>query len=275
MEENRKGPGIFYAVVGVATLVVAIIGATFAFFSASASNGTDIQGTTAQAGGLNLKVTPLTGGVDGGKTVNMIPLNINDTETKNEQFAQAITNGCVDKNGNRVCQIYAIKVANKSNTAKIQVTGELSLKSGAKNVMWKLIELGNVGTYTFTPDGGAGTEIDTIAFTNGATTGTEVDAYAEDHVATADGKTTGTGFITVEGNSNSTTRTKTGTATAEFSQDLGFTAADCSHVYYVLVWLEETGAEQEDDDANKSYEGTVTFSAVDANGNTSGLTASF
>lgn len=275
MEENRKGPGIFYAVVGVATLVVAIIGATFAFFSASASNGTDIKGTTAQAGGLNLKVTPLTKGVVDGKTANMIPLNINDTETKNEQFAQAITNGCVDKNGNRVCQIYAIKVANKSNTAKIQVTGELSLKSDAQNVMWKLIELGNVGTYTFTPDGGAGTEEDHIEFVNGTTTGTEVDAYAEDHVATADGKTTGTGFITVEGNSNSTTRTKTNTATAKFSQDLGFTAADCSHVYYVLVWLEETGAEQEDDDANKSYEGTVTFSAVDANGHTSGLTASF
>ena len=36
-ENNRKGPGIFYAVVGVATLVVAIIGATFAYFSASKS----------------------------------------------------------------------------------------------------------------------------------------------------------------------------------------------------------------------------------------------
>ena len=34
MEENRKGTGVFYAVVGVATLVVAIIGATFAYFSA-------------------------------------------------------------------------------------------------------------------------------------------------------------------------------------------------------------------------------------------------
>ena len=38
MEENRKGPGVFYAVVGVATLVVAIIGATFAYF-ASTTNG--------------------------------------------------------------------------------------------------------------------------------------------------------------------------------------------------------------------------------------------
>ena len=32
-DNNRKGPGVFYAVVGVATLGVAIIGATFAFFS--------------------------------------------------------------------------------------------------------------------------------------------------------------------------------------------------------------------------------------------------
>ena len=34
--ENNNGRGIFYGVIGVATLVVAIIGATFAFFAASA-----------------------------------------------------------------------------------------------------------------------------------------------------------------------------------------------------------------------------------------------
>ena len=46
-ENNRKGPGVFYAVVGVATLVVAIIGATFAYFSAQASTGAeDIKGST-------------------------------------------------------------------------------------------------------------------------------------------------------------------------------------------------------------------------------------
>ena len=36
--ENNNGKGIFYGVIGVATLVVAIIGATFAYF-ASATNG--------------------------------------------------------------------------------------------------------------------------------------------------------------------------------------------------------------------------------------------
>ena len=60
MEENsRKGPGVFYAVVGVATLVVAIIGATFAFFSASTGqqgSGT-VQGQTQNISGASLTLT--------------------------------------------------------------------------------------------------------------------------------------------------------------------------------------------------------------------------
>ena len=68
-ENNRKGPGIFYAVVGVATLVVAIIGATFAYFSASKSAAVP-QGTTASAGGIDLTVTPVTD-----TNSNLIPLN--------------------------------------------------------------------------------------------------------------------------------------------------------------------------------------------------------
>lgn len=36
MEENKKGANTLYAVIGIATLVVAIIGATFAYFSATA-----------------------------------------------------------------------------------------------------------------------------------------------------------------------------------------------------------------------------------------------
>ena len=41
--ENNNGRGIFYGVIGVATLVVAIIGATFAYFSASAANNNAIS----------------------------------------------------------------------------------------------------------------------------------------------------------------------------------------------------------------------------------------
>ena len=56
--ENKNGQGIFYGVIGVATLVVAIIGATFAYFSASVTgNGDNIEGNTANvAGDLSLEV---------------------------------------------------------------------------------------------------------------------------------------------------------------------------------------------------------------------------
>ena len=38
--ENNNGKGIFYGVIGVATLVVAIIGATFAYFASTANGNT-------------------------------------------------------------------------------------------------------------------------------------------------------------------------------------------------------------------------------------------
>ena len=50
MNENNNGRGLFYGVIGVATLIVAIIGATFAYFSVSANiaNNSDIAGSTVE-----------------------------------------------------------------------------------------------------------------------------------------------------------------------------------------------------------------------------------
>ena len=238
MEENRKGPGVFYAVVGVATLVVAIIGATFAYFSATASNKEAITGNTAEAGGVELTITPVTT-----TGTNMLPLNLMDNTKATDpatgaadQFADALgaTKGasCKDSNGNNVCQVYSITVKNKSTTSTVQVRGTLNLASEATNMKWQLLE---TGTSTARAD-----------------FATVVDKGV-------------TGDVTVGGNTGATGK-------AAASQNL---AAEASATYYVLVWLEETGAAQETADASKSFTGTVTFNAVDASGKTSGLTASF
>ena len=238
MEENRKGPGVFYAVVGVATLVVAIIGATFAYFSASASDNKVITGNTAEAGGVELTITPVTT-----TGTNMLPLNLMDNTKATDpatgaadQFADALgaTKGtsCKDSNGNNVCQVYSITVKNKSTTSTVQVRGTLNLASEATNMKWQLLE---TGTSTARAD-----------------FATVVDKGV-------------TGDVTVGGNTGATGK-------AAASQNL---AAEASATYYVLVWLEETGAAQETADASKSFTGTVTFNAVDASGKTSGLTASF
>ena len=237
--ENKNGQGIFYGVIGVATLVVAIIGATFAYFSASATSNADITGTTAAAGGITLTVTPVTN-----TGSNLIPLNLVTGDTAGvdtvDQFADAIgsTKGasCVDSNGNNVCQVYSITVTNSSTTSSVQVRGTLNLTgTNTKNMKWQLL--------------------------TDATSTTRADyatVVAQDTV----------GNITVGGNTGTT-----GSAAA--SKTLGFTSPDNSATYYVLVWLEETGNPQEDKDASGSFTGTVTFNAVDASGNTSGVTASF
>lgn len=59
MEENKRGANTLYLVIGVATLVVAIIGATFAYFSASATADSEITGgtNTGLSTALSLQVT--------------------------------------------------------------------------------------------------------------------------------------------------------------------------------------------------------------------------
>ena len=84
MEENRKGTGVFYAVVGVATLVVAIIGATFAYFSASATNDTDVKGITASGASLAVAVTKVS---DEATSKNMIPMLSTDLQKGTGYYA--------------------------------------------------------------------------------------------------------------------------------------------------------------------------------------------
>ena len=282
-ENNRKGPGIFYAVTGVATLVVAIIGATFAFFAANAQDETTIQGNVASAGGLYLRVKPLVKTettnaegetVAGGYTKNLIPLDVNAASGKTSQFSSAMENACIDANKNQVCQIYAITVANKSTTSGLQVMGTLGLESEATNIMWKLIDVTPEGKFTMAPGADTPTE-DSIAFNNVADELTGTKDHVASPVATDenDEDHTGFGYLTVDLNTN--VEDLKGTTGAKARTDLGYSASNNALTYYVMVWLEETGDEQQVADATKTFEGTVSFSAVDAQGQKTGLTAVF
>ena len=123
-EQKNNGRGIFYGVIGVATLVVAIIGATFAYFTATASNNV-ITGNMATVK-LSLDVVKKSS-VDvslGG----MIPMS-------NGMVHQAVTNAsgkgiCVDDNGNAVCQVYKITLTNDSTAAQF-VDGYVALRGGS------------------------------------------------------------------------------------------------------------------------------------------------
>lgn len=123
-ENNRKGPGIFYAVVGVATLVVAIIGATFAYFSASNTNNTVITGSTSEAANLALEVKQLDTAAGG-----LIPMYDN-------LAGQGVNNNCVDSNGNTVCHVYQIKLTN--GKSPVNINGTLSFTGAAQNIVYDI-----------------------------------------------------------------------------------------------------------------------------------------
>lgn len=109
MENN--GRGIFYGVIGVATLVVAIIGATFAYFSASAGTKVNVQTGGATVG--------LTWSEDNGKVLtDLIPMDVIDG-AQLEQFITEVKSGdCKDKNKYNVCSVYEYTVGNEGSVAQ-------------------------------------------------------------------------------------------------------------------------------------------------------------
>ena len=160
--ENKNGQGIFYGVIGVATLVVAIIGATFAYFSASAStNAGDIKGTTLGGSGgvLGLQVQKVDFGATGATSNDLVPTNINNQKT----IQNAINAKCVasadGSTGDSVtvytgCHLYTIHATSSSavNGATLNLSSlTVTVPSGGDATKWQyaLFEAtGDVGTYS-------------------------------------------------------------------------------------------------------------------------------
>ena len=122
--ENNNGRGIFYGVIGVATLVVAIIGATFAYFTATAANNVMTGNMATVSLGLDVVKTTTADVTLGG----MIPMSNSMVEAA---VSNKSTKGiCVDDNGNAVCQIYKITVTNSSSAGQY-VDGYVALRGGS------------------------------------------------------------------------------------------------------------------------------------------------
>lgn len=133
-KNEKRGHEAFYMIVAILTLIIAIVGATFAYFSLGASDNNTITGNAAKVG-LSMEVKKLSLDATG----DLIPLDelllekaINgDTATESQM--------CVDKNGNTVCQVYEIKVTNEG-TAATSVNGTLTLTAETiTNLKWQIM----------------------------------------------------------------------------------------------------------------------------------------
>ena len=127
MNTNNKR-GIFYGVIGIATLMVAIIGATFAYFTATATAGNNVITGNMATITFDLVVTKVTH-VDETKG-GMIPMSNNMVEAAVIQGTGNAAQTCVDDNGNAVCQVYKVVVSN-TGSASLFLDGYITLTGGS------------------------------------------------------------------------------------------------------------------------------------------------
>ena len=233
--ENSKGRGIFLGVVSVATLIVAIIGATFAWFSASVGSGENDVNLTAYQFDARLTVERVFPTAENAskKIIPFVPDKVlregQGDQTNNMNYAlNEATNKCVDSSGYLVCSLYKITVTNNGSDA---------------------IELdGTVTTIETTP-----TEKGTTLTANG-------DLKAQ-IISYADGKYTYTHNLskalalpnTVSGSGKLIMDTATLT--------VGATPGANTAELYVLVWLNDS-TENQSSMMGASYKGQFIFSAV-------------
>ena len=134
--ENKNGNGIFLGIVSVATLIVAIIGATFAYFSATTESNTDALNISAYEFKLSLSVSPIypEGAsaliplnpttkivADNGKyikydeTGKLVSTELEAEGMNNLQYAlNEAAKRCIDDQGLQVCALYQVTIENKA-----------------------------------------------------------------------------------------------------------------------------------------------------------------
>ena len=233
--ENSKGRGIFLGVVSVATLIVAIIGATFAWFSASVGSGENDVNLTAYQFDAKLTVERVFPTAENAskKIIPFVPDKVLreglENETNNMNYAlNEATNKCVDSSGYLVCSLYKITVTNNGSDA-IELDGTVTTIETTKT---------ETGT-TLTANGDLKAQV--ISYADGKYTYTHnlSKALALPNTVNGSGKL-------IMDPATLTVGATSGANTAEL---------------YVLVWLNDT-TENQSTMMGASYKGQFIFSAV-------------
>lgn len=278
--ENKKGSGIFLGVIGVATLIVAIIGATFAFFSAnaqSAENAVRAQGAALQLGysddsGSNLKYNlipaeeeiALYAGTDEKWIVKGTSIEYKDEKGQTQTM---VSKGeCKDQNNNDICGTYTFNVGNPSFTTQQGLYGSIKIaENGFANLYFAIYD--ETGEQVVAP----------TAFTTAVDNIIPLEELNQDLLPSTLDDANGDGTAD-SGDFNAldpTTYTKICTYGTDYDDDNKpeTPAVPCTvtnvRTYKMVIWIEEIGSNQTDVDSNMMFAAGINFTSAN---DTTGVT---
>ena len=165
MEENskRNGTGIFYAIVGIATLIVAIVGATFAYFSASANaTGTPISGSTHDISPSNFTLTTAkyTFASTSAASNNLVPAELTSNTTTG--INKALTAKC-ENAGYTGCHVWTITASSTVAVNAANIYLDMAVTASDKT-SWKYL------VYTGSATSASAIKVNATQITKAATT---------------------------------------------------------------------------------------------------------
>lgn len=242
--ENKKGNGIFLGVIGVATLIVAIIGATFAYFSASTSSANNA---------ISVNSTQLSLGFSDVTTqlkANLIPAS--DTIAKFGATDTAHINSkgtCIDDNGNEVCGVYDFFVGNPSGTTAQKIYANITVVTNTFDALYFTV-LDETGTavipatsFKFDSDNTNKTAGETKTNADGTVTYTEKEGKAvlELNALTQTLLASASNISDTDKNDESKYDLKTEGLEKNFRK------------YKVIIWIRESGKDQTTADAGQAF----------------------
>lgn len=292
MEEVKKDKkNIAYLLIGLLTLIIATTGATFAYLTATDSVANAMTGNMASIT-FSLSVKKMTT-VDDDLNRGLIPMSNSMVESAVSNASVGAKGICLDDNGNAVCQIYKISVAN-TGTASMLLDGYVTLEDGsgtptdatgtnnvttmrwsqvfcdeANEIVSNCTTVGKTTTTATKSDNGVADGITSNWDAVENTTAAADAGYNRAQILTS-GITTkamiygseydviNKNFIRISDHNPAATYTQTADITSALVYNEFLTAQDetenpagdkdsaytDSQVYYIVVWLTETGTDQ-------------------------------
>lgn len=268
MENNSKGSNIFLGVIGVATLIVAIIGATFAFFGAQIEGGSGnlkVNSTTLSLGyeddtsGIKTNLIPAEYWIAEYAAMDQFILNqqeLNSWKTANPDKYYTVdgTAGgkqknfeCMDDNGNEICGTYTFTIGNPSTTTSQPLFASVRVLTNEFTDLWFKIYDENdqpvVNATKFPTSEGKQPEDLELP----------LDTLQQTLLASSLGKADGADAF-VE-STPSTYKLVTG-------KDTEGKDAWNKRTYKMIIWIEETMTNQTATNAGKSFTGSLYFTTA-------------